>query len=68
MILTAISPTGRADYLVIRDNGDIEGWRNAGVQSVVESWQSLGVVSSGKSFPDLQGIRFVDVSVLMRCF
>lgn len=64
-LLTDTFHAGRADYLIIRDNGDIEGWRNAGVQTTVESWESLGVVSTGKSFPDLQGIRFVDVSLIL---
>ena len=61
-MLSIIYSVGRADYLVLRENGDIEGWRNAGVLPTVESWQALGIVSTGKSFPDLQGIRFVDVS------
>jgi len=42
------------------------------VLPTVESWQSLGLVSTGKSFSDLQGIRFVDVRpdtlyVLLHC-
>lgn len=53
---------GRADYLVLHDNGDVDAWRNSGVQLYVEYWQHLGIVSSGKTFEDLIGVRFVDVS------
>lgn len=49
---------------MILDNGDIQGWRNGGNQAsgLPEFWENLGIVSSGKTFPDLEGIRFVDVS------
>ena len=60
-ISTNNSFLGRADYLVIHDNGDVEAWRNSGVALHVEYWQHLGIVSSGKTFGDLTGIRFVDV-------
>jgi len=60
-ISTNYSQLGRADYLVLHDNGDVEAWRNCGAVHHVEYWQHLGIVSSGKSFGDLTGIRFVDV-------
>ncbi|KAH8586344.1 hypothetical protein B0O99DRAFT_702959 [Bisporella sp. PMI_857] len=53
---------GRADYAIIRDNGDIEAWRNGGVLPTVAHWQNLGIVSSGKTFNDLSGIRLVDIN------
>lgn len=57
-----IDGDGRADYLIIHNNGNIEGWRSGGVGDYVEMWQHLGIVSSGKSFADLDGIRFVDIN------
>lgn len=61
-----IDGDGRADYGVIRDNGDIAFWRNGGVNDKPEYWQSLGVRSTIKApstgsgnFP---GIRFEDLN------
>lgn len=64
--LADIDGDGRGDYGVIKDNGDIEFWRNGWVNDSPDYWQSLGVRSTIKApstgeenFP---GIRFEDIN------
>jgi hypothetical protein len=53
---------GRDDYLIVRDNGDVYAYRNAGNAEKPAFWEDLGMIFKGNGMPDIEGVRFVDVS------
>lgn len=61
--LADIDGDGRVDYLGIDDSGNVQGWRNAGIEeNGMPSWIPMGIINSGGTMGDIDGIRFVSWS------
>jgi len=52
---------GRADYMIVDDGGNIQAWRNSGVEDK-PSWQALGRRFDAKGMGDRNGVRFEDIN------
>ncbi|KAK5734764.1 hypothetical protein LTR17_008695 [Elasticomyces elasticus] len=57
-----IDGDGRVDYMVVHSDGQIFGWRNAGVKAKPSFWQYLGQVFDGSGVGDHAGFKFVDIN------
>jgi FG-GAP-like repeat len=61
--LADIDGDGRIDYLGLDDAGNAHGWRNVGtIQTTSPTWVDMGIVNSGGTMGDVNGIRFVCLS------
>ncbi|KAK4198547.1 hypothetical protein QBC40DRAFT_308196 [Triangularia verruculosa] len=56
-----IDGDGRADYMIIDNNGNVRAWRNSGTTDT-PSWQPLGLRFSAKGMGDMRGVRFEDIN------
>lgn len=59
-----IDGDGRVDYLVIDDAGNVNGWSNKLSSSTLDgapslTFNAMGVISSGGTMGDIDGIQFV---------
>ncbi|KAH8688824.1 SGNH hydrolase-type esterase domain-containing protein [Talaromyces proteolyticus] len=61
--LADIDGDGRVDYLGIDADGNVRGWRNVGTEKTGSpSWVDMGIINSGGTMGDVNGIRFVDIN------
>lgn len=57
--LADIDGDGRIDYLGLDADGNAHGWRNVGTSQTTPIWEDMGVVMSGGTMGDINGVRFV---------
>lgn len=58
--LADIDGDGRVDYLGIDADGNVRGWRNGDTEKTGSpSWVDMGIINSGGTMGDVNGIRFV---------
>jgi hypothetical protein len=58
--LADIDGDGRLDYIGLDAAGNARAWRNVGTQqTLTPSWLDMGIVNSGGTMGDVDGIRFV---------
>jgi hypothetical protein len=58
--LADIDGDGRVDYLGLDAAGNAHGWRNVGTtQTISPTWVDMGIINSGGTMGDVNGIRFV---------
>jgi hypothetical protein len=59
--LADMDSDGRVDYLGIDADGNVRGWRNVGTEkTTVPSWVDMGIIDSGGTMGDVNGICFVN--------
>lgn len=63
MRLGDIDGDGRADYIGISANGQINAWRHGGVGAAATTWIDMGImIHAGSIAGDPAGFRFVSTS------
>jgi hypothetical protein len=63
--LADIDGDGRVDYLGLDADGNVHGWRNVGtIETTTPTWVDMGIVNSGGTMGDVDGVRFVCLSIL----